>query len=66
MYGCFYVQNDYENFNYTEKFFLVEDEKTGVTELKIVCGPYKEDYEIQKNILADWGQKVKEMSETTE
>ena len=27
LYGCFYVQNDYEHMGYTEKFFLLENEE---------------------------------------
>ena len=63
LYGCFYVQNDYQNLDYTEKFFLAENEETGITELKIVCGPFADDFDEQNLILKNWGQKVKELSE---
>lgn len=63
LYGCYYVQNDYDYLQYTEKFLLLEDEKTKHTEFKIVCGPYTTDLEAQKIILSNWAQKVKELSE---
>jgi len=63
IFGCYYVQNDYGNLNYIEKFLLLQNPETKITELKIVCGPYREDFETQKNILAGWAQKVKEFSE---
>jgi hypothetical protein len=60
-YGNFYIQNDYES--YTDKFLLLEDEETKITELKIVCGPFNTDYDAQKVILTNWALKVKELSE---
>ena len=63
LFGNFYIQNDYDNMRYTEKFLLLENELTGITELKIVCGPFEDDFETQKRILINWGQKVKELSE---
>jgi len=63
LYGCYYVQNDYDFLNYTEKFLLIEDEETKTTELKITCGPYEADYEAQQIILINWSEKVKELSE---
>lgn len=63
LYGCYYVQNDYEKLSYTEKFLLLEDEKTGITTLKITCGPYVDDFETQKSVLTQWSKKVKELSE---
>lgn len=63
LFGNFYVQNDYEE--YTEKFLLLEND-TNNTELKIVCGPYGHDFETQKSILINWAQKVKELSEKEE
>ncbi|MBK6524486.1 MAG: hypothetical protein IPG07_02435 [Crocinitomicaceae bacterium] len=61
LFGNFYIQNDYTEF--TEKFMLLENGETKTTELKIVCGPFKADFESQKAILNDWAQKVKELSE---
>lgn len=63
LFGNFYIQNDYDNFQYSEKFLLLENENTKITELKIVCGPYGTDYESQKRILTIWAQKVKALSE---
>lgn len=63
LFGNFYIQNDYDNLQYNEKFLLLENEQTKNTELKIVCGPYGDDFETQKIILNDWAKKVKELSE---
>lgn len=63
LYGNFYIQNDYKELSYTEKFMLIEDELTGKTNFKIVCGPFFDDFEMQQNVLKKWGKKVKEMSE---
>jgi hypothetical protein len=63
LFGNFYIQNDYDNFLYNEKFLLLEDKETQTTELKIVCGPYANDFESQKRIINYWAQKVKELSE---
>jgi hypothetical protein len=64
LYGCYYVQNDYEQFNYSEKFWLLENQETGITELKIVCGPFAADFEAQQAALSNWGKQVKALSET--
>ena len=61
LFGNFYVQNDYTA--YTEKFLLLENAETKSTTLKVVCGPFKDDYERQKDILNNWAEKVKELSE---
>ena len=63
MYGSYYIQNDYDHLQYTEKFFLFEDEETKYSELKIACGPYGDDFEAQNMMLNEWAQKVKELSE---
>jgi len=63
LYGCFYIQNDYDNLFFNEKFLLLEDSETETTELKIVCGPFGEDFEEQKVIITNWAQRVKELSE---
>jgi hypothetical protein len=62
LFGNFYIQNDYTEF--TEKFMLLENSETKTTELKIVCGPIKTDFERQKAIITNWAQKVKELSES--
>lgn len=61
LFGNFYVQNDYKDF--TEKFLLLENGETKTATLKVVCGPFKSDYENQKLILENWAKKVKELSE---
>lgn len=61
LFGNFYIQNDYEEF--TEKFLLLYDAEKKVTELKIVCGPFGDDFKNQQQILSNWAQKLKEMSE---
>jgi hypothetical protein len=63
LFGNYYIQNDYNHIQYNEKFLLLENEQTKNTELKIVCGPFGDDFENQKNILNNWAKKVKELSE---
>jgi hypothetical protein len=63
LFGNFYIQNDYDNKHYNEKFLLLENEQTKETELKIVCGPFGNDYESQQVILNNWAKKVKKISE---
>lgn len=65
LYGNQYIQIDCmaDQYQYVEKFLLLENEETKNTELKIVCGPYRADFEAQKVILNEWALKVKELSE---
>jgi hypothetical protein len=63
LFGNFYIQNDFHFLNYNEKFLLLEDQETKQTTLKIVCGPYADDYEKQKQIINAFAQKVKALSE---
>ncbi len=65
LFGCWYVQNDYliDNVGYVEKFLLLRSEEANQTELKIVCGPFKDDFEAQQFVLHQWAEKVKELSE---
>jgi len=63
LFGNFYIQNDYDNLQYNEKFLLLENDQTKNTELKIVSGPYGDDFKAQRSILKKWAQKVKELSE---
>ena len=63
LYGSFYIQNDYDRNLYSQKFLLLEDTETKITEFKIVCGPYDDDFDNQKQILINWAKKVKELSE---
>ena len=65
LYGNQYIQIDSElgDYQYVEKFLLLENEQTNKTKLQIVCGPYGDDFKSQKVILNNWAQKVKELSE---
>ena len=65
LYGNQYIQVDYslDNNPYVEKFLLLEDKQTQNSTLQIVCGPYGDDFETQKNIINTWANKVKELSE---
>lgn len=65
VFGNQYIQIDCEtgDYQYVEKFLLLENEQTKMTELHIVCGPYRDDFKSQKTILKKWAQKVKELSE---
>jgi hypothetical protein len=63
LWGNYYIQNDYEYLKYSEKFFLSTNEETNTTELKIVCGPFVDDFQKQTEILNEWAQKVKSLSE---
>ncbi|MEZ4926578.1 MAG: hypothetical protein R3A50_09895 [Saprospiraceae bacterium] len=63
LFGAFYVQNDYDRLGYNEKFLLLEDKEANTTTLKIVCGPFIDDYDAQKSIITNWAKKVKELSE---
>lgn len=63
LFGNYYIQNDYNYLQYNEKFLLLENKQTNQTELKIVSGPYGVDFETQKNILINWSEKVKALSE---
>lgn len=66
LFGNQYIQIDCksESGEYVEKFLLLENPKTNITELKIACGPYTDDFNAQKAILEEWAQKVKEFSES--
>jgi len=63
LYGSYYIQNDYDNLHYNEKFLILESQDTSMVELKIVTGPYGNDYKAQEQIINGWVQKVKELSE---
>ena len=63
LFGNYYAQNDYDSLHYTEKFLLLEDQETGHTELKIVCGPFGDDYDKQKKEIIAWSEKLKTISE---
>jgi len=66
LFGNRYVQNDFENGAFTEKFLILLDNQTGTSTLKIVCGPFAEDYQTQKNAIHKWAQAVKTLSEQNE
>lgn len=58
-----YAQNDFENGAFTEKFLIIQDQETGATTLKIVCGPFAADFETQQSAINKWAQEVKVLSE---
>ncbi|MDF1676940.1 MAG: hypothetical protein P1U44_14595 [Vicingaceae bacterium] len=65
LFGNWYIQNDYliKDNPYVEKFFIHKDNITNETILKIVCGPYINDFSYQKIVLQNWVNKVKVLSE---
>ncbi len=65
LFGNWYMQNDYliNDLGYVEKFLVIRNKEKNITELKIVCGPYLNDFKSQQSILKDWAEKVKELSE---
>lgn len=65
LFGNHYIQIDGQkgDYQYVEKFLLMDNQDEQTTEFQVVCGPYKEDFEAQKTILNKWAQKVKELSE---
>ncbi|MGE0560316.1 MAG: hypothetical protein AB7O47_00730 [Flavobacteriales bacterium] len=65
LFGNFYIQNDYliNDVSYVEKFLLLKNEETKQTQLKIVCGPFNQDFEAQQAILNQWAEKIKALSE---
>lgn len=65
LFGNHYIQIDGQkgDYQYVEKFLLMDNQDEQTTEFQIVCGPYKTDFEAQKTILNKWAQKVKALSE---
>ncbi|MEE9348674.1 MAG: hypothetical protein V3U80_01350 [Flavobacteriaceae bacterium] len=64
-FGFKYIQIDFEkeHHHYVEKLILMENKEATKTTVKMVFGPYLDDYEVQKKILTNWAEKVKELSE---
>lgn len=62
VFGNMYIQNDYLVYN--EKILLLQNAQTKSTEMKMVFGPFVDNFETQKNILTKWAQKVKALSES--
>ena len=63
LFGNFYIQNDYKVGHYNQKFLLMENEHTKMTELRIVSGPHVDDYKTQQRVIKDWADQVKALSE---
>ena len=65
LFGNQYIQIDFKigDMSYVEKFLLLENQETKMTELQIVCGPYLDDFDKQQAIIMNWAKKVKELSE---
>lgn len=61
--GNCYVQNDFKQNLYTEKFFLIREKDKSFCTLKIVCGPYLDDYPLQEKILLNWAKRIKDLGE---
>lgn len=60
-----YAQIDYsiDGENYVQKFFLHENEETKNTELHIVAGPHKTNYEEHQDNWSNFLTKIQELSE---
>lgn len=60
-----YAQIDYkiEGENYVQKFFINENEEAGVTEVHIVAGPHKTNYEEHRDNWSNFLTKIQELSE---
>ena len=65
VWGNQYIQIDCQtgDYQYVQKFLLLENKETNSTELQIVCGPYGDDFDSQESILDNWAAKVKVLSE---
>lgn len=65
IFGNYYIQNDYliNDVSYVEKFLLLRNEETNQTDLKVVCGPFNQDFETQQSIIQEWATKIKTLSE---
>ena len=65
LFGNWYIQNDYliNDVAYVEKFLLFGNEEKNQTILKVVCGPFNQDFETQQSILHEWAEKIKKLSE---
>ena len=63
LYGSNYIQNDFEDGGYSEKF-LIHQEENGVTQLVVSCGPFgQKDFEQERKKLWVWANRVKMLSE---
>ena len=63
LFGCYYIQNDYENHYFTEKFWMLENEETGKTTLEIVCGPILNDLSSEQKKIDAFAKEVKKLVE---
>jgi len=73
LFGNFYVQNDYDNNSFTEKFLLLEQKSKDnqilpnklkiQTKIQYVVGPFDDDFEKEKTKLTNWIAEVKQRSE---
>lgn len=63
LFGNYYVQNDFTENLYTEKFIVIANQETQNCTLTLTCGPFADDFEDQKAVLSAWIHKVKELSE---
>lgn len=63
LFGNFYVQNDYQENNFTEKFLILEGDDSNTSYVQYACGPFLDDFKIEKARLAAWMLEVKQQSE---
>ncbi|MEM7160895.1 MAG: hypothetical protein AAF487_00510 [Bacteroidota bacterium] len=62
-FGAYYIQNDFDYLGYSQKILLIEKEEDQLTEMKVVCGPFAGDFRQQEEIVKNWTEKVKSLSE---
>lgn len=62
LYGCYYVQNDYNINKYTEKLLLCSNDDGG-TDVRLTFGPFKNDHTLNEQLLKNWLLRIKDLSE---
>jgi len=65
VFGSLYLQIDYDlnGFHFTEKFLILEDEASGTSEVLLVSGPYRENFE---HYQSDWQTWLAELTAESE
>ncbi|MCT4663725.1 MAG: hypothetical protein N4A45_00660 [Flavobacteriales bacterium] len=63
MFGSYYIQNDFQEHNFTIKFFLDFDQKTNTTHLVYACGPFEKNDSEAQNQLVKWTEQIKMLAE---
>lgn len=62
-FGSFYIQNDYETLNYSEKIFISQNNLAEFSKVQLVFGPFLKDFDKQEIMLTQWLARVKLLSE---